>query len=111
MATGTVKWFDPAKGFGFIQPEDGSKDVFVHVTAVHAAGMDTLSEGQRVNFELVTERAPSEAEREMHGGEFWEDGYFARTVGDEVTTEVIRRYIEYHDEEENRLNQLDLFDQ
>ncbi len=52
-----------------------------------------------------------EAEREMYGGEFWEDGYFARTVGDEVTTKVIRRYIEYHDEEETRPNQLDLFDQ
>lgn len=52
-----------------------------------------------------------EAEREMYGGEFWEDGYFARTVGDEVTTQVIRRYIEYHDEEETRPNQLDLFDQ
>jgi CspA family cold shock protein len=61
MATGTVKWFDPAKGFGFIQPEDGSKDVFVHITAVHAAGMDSLAEGQRVNFELVTERGKTAA--------------------------------------------------
>lgn len=61
MATGTVKWFDPAKGFGFIQPEDGSKDVFVHITAVRAAGMDTLAEGQRVNFELVTERGKTAA--------------------------------------------------
>lgn len=56
MATGTVKWFNPTKGFGFIAPEDGEKDVFVHISAVQAAGMDTLAEGQRVNFEVVTER-------------------------------------------------------
>jgi putative transposase len=63
----------------------------------------------KVVFEdFVFEEFP-EARREMYGGEFWEDGYFARTVGDEVTAEVIRRYIEYHDEEETRPNQLDLF--
>lgn len=56
MATGTVKFFDAGKGFGFIQPEDGSKDVFVHISAVQNAGMDTLSEGQRVSFEVITER-------------------------------------------------------
>ena len=56
MATGTVKWFNPTKGFGFIQPEDGSKDVFVHVSAVDQAGMGTLTEGQRVSYEVVTER-------------------------------------------------------
>ncbi len=56
MAIGTVKFFDAAKGFGFIQPESGEKDVFVHVSAVQNAGMDTLSEGQRVSFEVVTER-------------------------------------------------------
>jgi len=56
MAIGTVKFFDPGKGFGFIQPEDGDKDVFVHVSAVQGAGMDTLSEGQRVSYEVVTER-------------------------------------------------------
>lgn len=56
MAIGTVKWFNPTKGFGFIQPEDGSKDVFVHVSAVDQAGMGTLSEGQRVSYEVVTER-------------------------------------------------------
>ncbi len=53
MATGTVKWFNPAKGFVFITPEDGGKDVFVHITAVEAAGMGTLSEGQKVKFEVV----------------------------------------------------------
>ncbi len=52
MPTGTVKWFNAAKGFGFIQPEDGSKDVFVHISAVERAGLGTLREGQRVSFEL-----------------------------------------------------------
>ncbi len=52
MPTGTVKWFNPAKGFGFIEPEDGSKDVFVHMNAVRSAGLDTLSEGQRVDFDI-----------------------------------------------------------
>ncbi len=63
MATGTVKWFDPAKGFGFIQPEDGSKDVFVHITAVERAGMGSLAEGQRVNYEVVTERGKQAADQ------------------------------------------------
>ena len=52
MTTGTVKWFDPAKGFGFIAPADGSKDVFVHISAVDRAGMATLQEGQEVNVEV-----------------------------------------------------------
>ncbi|MFZ5789099.1 MAG: cold-shock protein [Pseudomonadota bacterium] len=53
MATsGTVKWFNPAKGYGFIQPDDGSKDVFVHISAVERAGLSTLREGQRVTFDL-----------------------------------------------------------
>ncbi|NQV47777.1 MAG: cold-shock protein [Rhodospirillaceae bacterium] len=52
MATGTVKWFNPAKGFGFIEPEDGSKDVFVHISAVERAGLSSLNEGQKVSFEL-----------------------------------------------------------
>ena len=53
MTIGTVKWFNPTKGFGFIQPEDGSKDVFVHISAVERAGMGTLKEGQKVQFELA----------------------------------------------------------
>ncbi|MBN4016331.1 cold-shock protein [Rhodospirillaceae bacterium AH-315-P19] len=53
MSVGTVKWFNPAKGFGFIQPEDGSKDVFVHISAVQSAGLETLNEGQRIEYELV----------------------------------------------------------
>lgn len=53
MTTGTVKWFNASKGFGFIQPDDGSKDVFVHVSAVQGAGLSTLNEGQKVQFELV----------------------------------------------------------
>ena len=53
VATGTVKWFNASKGFGFIQPDDGSKDVFVHVSAVESSGLSTLNEGQKVQFELV----------------------------------------------------------
>ena len=53
MTIGIVKWFNPTKGFGFIQPEDGSKDVFVHISAVERAGMGTLKEGQKVQFELA----------------------------------------------------------
>ena len=52
MSTGTVKWFNPTKGYGFIEPEDGSKDVFVHISAVEHAGLSTLNEGQKVEFEL-----------------------------------------------------------
>jgi cold shock protein len=52
MTIGTVKWFNSQKGFGFIQPEDGSSDVFVHISAVERAGMGNLQEGQRVSFEL-----------------------------------------------------------
>lgn len=61
MATGTVKWFNPTKGYGFIQQEGGGQDVFVHVSAVEQAGMDTLREGQRISFEIVTERGKSAA--------------------------------------------------
>jgi CspA family cold shock protein len=53
MSVGTVKWFNPTKGFGFIEPESGEKDAFVHISAVQKAGMDTLREGQKVEFELV----------------------------------------------------------
>jgi len=56
MAVGTVKWFNAQKGFGFIQPDDGSKDVFVHISAVESAGMRGLVEGQKVSFELINER-------------------------------------------------------
>ena len=52
MAIGTVKWFNPAKGFGFIEPEDGSKDAFVHISAVERAGLSTLADGQKVSYEL-----------------------------------------------------------
>lgn len=56
MATGTVKWFNAAKGYGFIQPSDGSKDAFVHISAVEQAGMSTLREGQKVEYDLVPGR-------------------------------------------------------
>ena len=54
MASGNVKWFNPTKGYGFIQPSDGGKDVFVHISAVERAGLSTLNEGQRVDYELVS---------------------------------------------------------
>jgi CspA family cold shock protein len=56
MAEGTVKFFNMQKGYGFIQPSDGGKDVFVHISAVQRSGMQSLSEGQRVRYEVVTER-------------------------------------------------------
>lgn len=56
MTTGTVKWYDAVKGYGFIQPEDGSQDAFVHVSAVERAGMGTLREGQKVQYDLVPGR-------------------------------------------------------
>ena len=61
MATGTVKWFNVQKGFGFIQPEDGGKDVFVHITAVQAAGLNGLNDGQKVSYEVVRERGKEAA--------------------------------------------------
>ncbi|MBX9841638.1 MAG: cold-shock protein [Xanthobacteraceae bacterium] len=56
MSTGTVKWFNNQKGFGFIQPSDGSKDVFVHISAVEQAGMSTLNEGQQISYEVIADR-------------------------------------------------------
>ena len=56
MASGTVKWFNPQKGYGFIEPSDGGKDAFVHISAVEQAGMSTLREGQKVEYELVPVR-------------------------------------------------------
>ena len=61
MAIGTVKFFNAGKGFGFIEPEGGDKDIFVHISALQAAGMDTLTEGQRVSYEVVTERGKTAA--------------------------------------------------
>jgi cold shock protein len=56
MTTGTVKWFNSQKGFGFIQPDDGGRDVFVHISAVERAGMSGLNEGQNVTFDIVADR-------------------------------------------------------
>ncbi len=53
MATGTVKWFNPTKGYGFVQPDDGGKDVFVHISAVQQAGWKSLNEGQKLSFDLT----------------------------------------------------------
>ena len=64
MTQGTVKWFNSQKGFGFIQPDDGSKDVFVHISAVERAGMSTLNEGQKVAFEVVANRKTGKSSAE-----------------------------------------------
>jgi CspA family cold shock protein len=56
MTIGTVKWYNSQKGFGFIQPDDGGKDAFVHVSAIERAGMSDLREGQKINFELITDK-------------------------------------------------------
>jgi len=62
VATGTVKWFNPTKGYGFIQPQGGGKDVFVHISAVERAGLSTLNEGQQVEYEIVASRGKESAE-------------------------------------------------
>jgi CspA family cold shock protein len=61
MATGTVKWFNAQKGFGFIQPSNGGKDVFVHISAVERAGLATLQEGQKISYDVVNERGKDAA--------------------------------------------------
>ena len=61
MATGTVKWFNATKGFGFIQPQSGGKDVFVHITAVQAAGLNGLDDNQKVTYDVVNERGKEAA--------------------------------------------------
>lgn len=61
MTTGTVKWFNPAKGFGFIQPDQGGNDVFVHISALESLGVQTLNEGQRVSFDVTVQRGKNAA--------------------------------------------------
>lgn len=66
MTTGIVKWFNTTKGYGFIEPEDGSKDAFVHITAVQNAGLDGLREGQRLSYELVPGRNGKSSAEGLH---------------------------------------------
>ena len=61
VATGTVKWFNPTKGFGFIQPDNGGKDVFVHISAVEKAGLSSLNEGAKVSYEIIADRGKESA--------------------------------------------------
>jgi CspA family cold shock protein len=61
MATGTVKWFNNVKGFGFIQPDSGGKDVFVHISAVERAGLNSLQEGEKISYDIVNERGKDAA--------------------------------------------------
>jgi CspA family cold shock protein len=61
MATGTVKWFNSQKGYGFIQPDDGGKDVFVHISAVERAGLGGLNEGQKIKYDVATDRGKAAA--------------------------------------------------
>ncbi|GAB0119241.1 cold-shock protein [Acidisoma sp. 7E03] len=61
MATGTVKWFNMEKGYGFITPQEGGKDVFLHITAVQAAGLKSVTEGDRISYEIITERGKQAA--------------------------------------------------
>ena len=61
MATGIVKWFNPTKGFGFIQPDTGGKDVFVHISAVEKAGLSNLAEGAKISYEIITDRGKESA--------------------------------------------------
>jgi len=61
MSTGIVKWFNPTKGYGFVQPEQGGSDVFIHISALEQAGIATLNEGQRVNYEVATNKGKTSA--------------------------------------------------
>lgn len=68
MAIGFVKWFNPKKGYGFIRPEEGTADVFVHISAVQKAGHTTLAEGSRVNYEFVPDRSDKMSAENLHVG-------------------------------------------
>ena len=79
MATGTVKWFNAQKGFGFIEPSDGGKDVFVHMSALERAGLSSLKEGQKINYEIARERGKNRLRTcrwssNLHQSRLWNSG-------------------------------------
>ena len=80
MPTGTVKWFNPTKGYGFIEPSDGSKDAFVHISAVEQAGLSTLNEGQKVEYELTAGRNGKTAADNLVVVERW-DSHSSKCLG------------------------------
>jgi len=87
--TGTVKWFNSTKGYGFIQPQGGGQDVFVHISAVERAGLGTLNEGQQVEYEIVSNRGKSSAENlKVQQFSFWHfealDGFWAGERADAI---------------------------
>ena len=69
MATGTVKWFNPTKGFGFIQPDDGGADVFVHISAVERSSLGSINEGQKLSYELERDQRSGKMSAGQHGGQ------------------------------------------
>src|ERR1700741_1595933 len=88
MPTGTVKWFNPTKGYGFIQPQGGGKDVFVHISAVERAGLSGLNEGQAIEFELVSNRGKTSAEMIWDGPA--EEGFEIQVRSNSRTRELKR---------------------
>ena len=84
MATGIVKWFNPTKGYGFIQPDNGGKDVFVHISAVEKAGMSSLNEGAKVSYEIVANRGKEFGWRKSSGSV--RAGFFVETFRETLGT-------------------------
>ena len=91
MTIGTVKWFNPTKGYGFIQPEDGSQDVFVHISAVERSGIGNLHEGQKVSFDLEARRSGKDLGREFEAELASRQGSGAGSRGSPASAGTARR--------------------